>query len=257
MVTTDLVILCLGAFGAGLVDSIVGGGGLIQLPILMMVNPTQSLVNILGTNKLISICGTAFSAFRYSQQISFSKKILTPGVLSAFIFSALGAYTVSIMNPSFLKPIIIISLCLVFFMTIKNKSFGMEGHKMVEEVPLWKPLLIGSLLGFYDGFFGPGTGSILIIFFISLMSMTFVQGSAYAKIINLATNLAAVLYFIYKGHILINIAVPMMVFNVLGAYVGVKFALLKGNNFVRGLLRIMVFLTIIKLSYEYLLSVLS
>jgi uncharacterized membrane protein YfcA len=105
-------------------------------------------------------------------------------------------------------------------------------------------------MGFYDGFFGPGTGSLLIIGFVGLMGMTFVQGSAYAKMINLTTNVAAIILFVWKGAFLINVALPLMVFNALGAFFGVRLALLKGNKFVRGLLRLIVFATIVKLAYE-------
>lgn len=94
----------------------------------------------------------------------------------------------------------------------------MENHDPDVKIPLWKPLVLGGVIGFYDGFFGPGTGSLLIIGFVGLMSMTFVQGSAYAKMINLTTNVAAILLFVMKGHFLINVALPLMIFNVLGAF---------------------------------------
>ena len=123
-------------------------------------------------------------------------------------------------------------------------------HDPNVEIPIWKPLAIGSIIGFYDGFFGPGTGSFLIIAFVGLVGMTFVQGSAYAKIINLTTNVAALLLFSIKADFLYEYAFPMMLFNMFGAILGVKLALLKGNNFVRVLLRGIVFLTILKLAYE-------
>lgn len=252
MVNTQLIILCLASFGAGFVDSIVGGGGMIQLPALMMIFPDKAVVTLLGTNKLISVSGTAFSAYRFSKQIPFALKILIPGLLSAFIFSALGAYSVSVMNPQVLKPLIFVLMIGVFFFTLKNSSFGMEGKEFQSEPPLWKPLLIGTALGFYDGFFGPGTGSLLVISFIGLLSMTFVQGTAYAKAFNLMTNLAAILFFAWRGAIMYEVAVSMMVFNMLGAYFGVKLALLKGNHLVRILLRLIVFCFILKLGHELL-----
>lgn len=250
MVSYDILILCLASFGAGFVDSIVGGGGLIQLPALMMVLPQYPLITILGTNKLVSVTGTAFSAWRFSRQIPFIRTIIVPALLSAFLFSFLGAYTVSIVSNDVLKPLFMVLMFCVFIFTIRNKTFGLVNHDPNVEIPLWKPLIIGSALGFYDGFFGPGTGSFLIIGFVGLMGMTFVQGSAHAKIINLTTNLAAILLFMFKGTFLLEYAVPMILFNVLGAVVGVRLALLKGNEFVRGLLRIIVFLTILKLAYQ-------
>lgn len=250
MVSSDIIILCLASFGAGFVDSIVGGGGLVQLPVLMMVLPQYPIVTILGTNKLVSVTGTAFSAYRFSRHVPFIRSIIIPAVLSAFLFSFFGAYTVSNVSNEFLKPFFMVLLFCVFLLTIRNKTFGLVDHDPNIVLPVWKPIAIGSILGFYDGFFGPGTGTFLIIAFVGLLGMTFVQGSAYAKIINLTTNLAALLLFMFKDTFLYQYAVPMILFNVFGAVVGVRLALLKGNTFVRGLLRIIVLMTILKLGYQ-------
>jgi uncharacterized membrane protein YfcA len=250
MVTTELLILCLSAFFAGFIDSVVGGGGLIQLPAFMMVLPQYPLITLLGTNKIVSVTGTAVSTFRFSRHIPYVKTIIIPAIISAFIFAFLGAWTVSVVSNEILKPIFMVLLFLVFLLTIRNKSFGIVDHNPDVVIPAWKPILIGAAMGFYDGFFGPGTGSFLIIAFVGILGMTFVQGSAYAKIINLTTNIAAILLFSVKGTFLFNYALPMMLFNVGGAMLGVKLALLKGNTFVRGLLRGVVFFTIMKLAYD-------
>lgn len=250
MVTTELIILCLAAFGAGFVDSIVGGGGLIQLPAFMMVLPQYPVVTLLATNKLVSMTGTAVSTWRFSRHIPYIRSIIIPAILSSFLFSFLGAWTVSIVSNEYLKPLFMVMLFVVFLVTIRSKTFGIVDHDPNVKIPVWKPILIGSAIGFYDGFFGPGTGSFLIIAFVGLMGMTFVQGSAYAKIINLTTNLAAILLFTLKAEFLMKYALPMMLFNVGGALLGVKLALLKGNTFVRGLLRGIVFATILKMGYD-------
>lgn len=250
MVTTELIILCLASFGAGFIDSIVGGGGLIQLPAFLMVLPQYPVVSLLATNKLVSVTGTAVSAWRFSRHIPYIKTIIIPAVLSAFIFSFLGAYTVSIISSDILKPVFMVLLFVVFLTTIRNKYFGVIAHDPNVKIPVWKPVIIGSLIGFYDGFFGPGTGSFLIIAFVGLLGMTFVQGSAYAKMINLTTNIAAILLFSLRTEFQFKYALPMMLFNVGGAMLGVKLALLKGNEFVRGLLRGVVFLTILKLAWD-------
>jgi uncharacterized membrane protein YfcA len=250
MVSTQLIVLCLAAFGAGFIDSIVGGGGLIQLPAFMLVLPQFPIVTLLGTNKLVSVTGTAVSTYRFSRHIPYVKTIILPAIISSFIFSFIGAYTVSIVSNEVLKPIFMVLLFLVFLVTIRNKTFGIVDHDPNKFIPAWKPIAIGSVLGFYDGFFGPGTGSFLIIAFVGLLGMTFVQGSAYSKMINLSTNVAALLLFAIKGKFLFEYALPMMLFNVGGALLGVKLALLKGNEFVRGLLRGIVFATILKLGYD-------
>ncbi|WP_408099211.1 sulfite exporter TauE/SafE family protein [Peredibacter sp. HCB2-198] len=250
MVSTELIFLCLAAFGAGFVDSIVGGGGMIQLPALLSILPQYPVVTLLGTNKLVSVTGTAVSAYRFSRQIPYIKTVIVPAILSAFIFSFFGAWVVSIVSSAVLKPLFMVLLFLVFIFTIRNKSFGTVDHDPNVVIPMWKPLVIGSVMGFYDGFFGPGTGTFLIIAFVGMLGMTFVQGSAYAKIINLTTNIAAILLFTMKGKFLFSYAIPMMLFNVGGAMLGVKLALLKGNTFVRGLLRGVVLMTILKLGYD-------
>lgn len=250
MVSNELIYLCLASFGAGFIDSIVGGGGLVQLPALMMVLPQYPVVTVLATNKLVSVTGTAVSAYRFSRHIPFLRKILVPAILSAFLFSFLGAYTVTIVSNELLRPIFTVLLLVVFITTIRNKSFGLVDHDPNVAIAAWKPIVIGSVLGFYDGFFGPGTGSFLIIAFVGLLGMTFVQGSAYAKMINLTTNLAALLLFMFKGEFLLQYALPMMIFNIGGSMLGVRLALLKGNEFVRGLLRLMVFFTILRLTWQ-------
>jgi uncharacterized membrane protein YfcA len=252
MVSTELIILCLASFGAGFIDSMVGGGGLIQFPAFLMVLPEVPVVSLLATNKLVSMTGTAVSTYRFSRHIPYIKAIILPALASAFIFSFLGAYTVSIIDNNLLKPLFIILLFTVFISTIRNKQFGIIDHSLKTSVPLWRPMVIGSVLGFYDGFFGPGTGSFLIIAFVGLLGMTYVQGSAYAKVVNLTTNLAAILLFSLKTEFHFQYALPMMLFNVGGALMGVKVAILKGNEFVRGVLRVIVLLIIVKLAYELL-----
>lgn len=225
---------------------------MIQLPALLTILPQYPVVTILGTNKLISATGTAVSTYRFSRQIPYIKTIIVPAILSAFIFSFFGAWVVSVISNELLRPLFMVLLFLVFIFTIRNKSFGTVDHDPNQVIPAWKPIVIGSLIGFYDGFFGPGTGTFLIIAFVGLLGMTFVQGSAYAKIINLTTNIAAILLFSIKGEFLFSYALPMMLFNVGGALLGVKLALLKGNDFVRGLLRGVVLMTILKLGYDVL-----
>lgn len=250
MVTSELTILCLASFLAGFVDSIVGGGGLIQLPAFLMVLPQFPVVTLLATNKLVSVTGTAVSTYRFSRHVPFYFKIIIPAIISAFLFSSLGAFTVTKLSNEFLKPLFIVLLLFVFSLTIQNKYFGILDHTEKIFIPTWKPILIGSVLGFYDGFFGPGTGSFLIIAFVGLLGMTYVQGSAYAKVINLTTNIAAILLFSLKTQFLFRYALPMMVFNITGAMIGVRLAILKGNEFVRGLLRTIVLLTILKLGFD-------
>ncbi len=157
MVTTELLILCLASFGAGFVDSIVGGGGLIQLPAFMLVLPQFPVVSLLATNKLVSMTGTAVSTYRFSRHIPYVKTIIIPATLSSFVFSFLGAYTVSIVSNEVLKPVFMVLLFGVFLSTIRNKHFGIVDHDPNVKIPAWKPIAIGSVIGFYDGIFTLGS----------------------------------------------------------------------------------------------------
>jgi uncharacterized membrane protein YfcA len=252
MFSFELFILCFASFGAGFIDSIVGGGGLIQLPAFLLVFPHHPVVGLLATNKLVSMTGTAVSVYRFSSHVSFIKSIIFPTIFCAFCCSALGAYSVTFFSNAFLRPFFMIALFLVFLLTIKKTQFGMVEQELNDSGAIWKSIGLGSLIGFYDGFFGPGTGSFLIFGFVGLLGMTFVQGSAYAKVINLSTNLAAILLFSLKTKFYFEYALPMMVFNITGAFLGVKVAILRGNEFVRTLLRGIVLLTILKLGYDVL-----
>ncbi len=247
-----LYLLPMASFLAGFVDSIVGGGGLVQLPVLMVALPGEVLINILATNKLVSMSGTALSTFRFSKHLNFQKKILFPTLIGAFFASFLGAYCVSIFDANSLKPVFLILFLGVFIFTLFNRSLGLNESDVQEEIQTWKPLLIGILLGFYDGFFGPGTGSFLIVAFVGILGMTFVQGSGYAKMINLGTNLAAIILFSFKAKFLFKYAIPMIFFNMAGAYLGVRMAILRGNEFVRILLRFIIFIFISKLAFDIL-----
>lgn len=250
MLTENILLLCLASFSAGFIDSIVGGGGMVQLPALLLALPGVPVVSVLGTNKIISVTGTAVATWRFSRSVRFLRGILFPTMMAAFVASFIGAWFVTVVDPKILRPVFVGLLLLIFALTIRKQNFGMEDHNPATVPKLSRLILLGTGIGFYDGFFGPGTGSLLIIGFVGLLGMTFVQGSAYAKMINLSTNVAAILLFVWKGAFLINVALPLMAFNVLGSLLGVRLALLKGNVFIRGLLRVVVFVTILRLGSE-------
>lgn len=246
------IVLPLVAFGAGFIDAIVGGGGFVQLPALMIFLPHVPVITLLGTNKLVSFSGTTVAFFRYTQSIKLSTRTLIPCGICAFLFSFLGSYLVTLVPNNFLRPVFMVVLIFTFIYSIKNRHFGMEGLGHAHKENLFLAMLIGTGLGFYDGFVGPGTGSFLIIAFITLFQFTFVQASAYAKLINMCTNLAAIILFSMKGAFLWKLAIPMAIMNILGSLTGVKMALLKGNDFVRILFRLVVLLTILRFGYDVL-----
>lgn len=247
----DIIILCIVAFFAGFIDSIVGGGGLLQMPALMIMLPQYPVATIFGTGKIPSGAGTALAAYKFSTKVNVNWSLLSNIVFAAFVGSATGAYFISFLNSNFAKPIVLIILVIVAVYTYTNKKFGIhqeKNHSYRKQVIIG--LVFGFIIGFYDGLIGPGTGTFLILAFISLLGKDFLHASASAKYVNVATNLAALIYFGSTGHILFEYAIPMAVFNIGGAYLGTKMALLKGNKFIRIFFLVIVFGTIVRLAYD-------
>lgn len=246
------LVIC--AFLAGFVDSIVGGGGLIQLPALFVFLPGEVAAHVppvMGTNKFSSICGTTVATAQYARKVRLEWRILLPAALAAFCFSFLGARAVSLLNPKVIKPVILILLVLVAVYTYtRRKSVPSNALNLPEKWHPWAALGVGCLIGFYDGFFGPGTGTFLIIAFVGLFGLDFLRASASAKFVNLSTNIAAVSWFAATGNILYAYAVPMAVANIAGSAVGSRLAILKGSEFVRKFFLAVVLLLIIRFAYE-------
>ena len=232
--THELIILCFAAFAAGFIDAIVGGGGLIQTPALLITLPNYPVATLLGTTKIPSFTGTSIAAYQYSKKVKFDAKLLAIVASLAFCASLCGSRLASMLSNQVFKPVILILLVGVAIYTYSNKKFGIQSHKIVDaQTAIISGVMFGILLGFYDGFIGPGTGSFLIVAFISLAGQDFLHASAHAKIVNLSTNLASILYFSSTGHILYQFALPMAACNVAGSFIGAKLALLKGNKFIR------------------------
>jgi uncharacterized membrane protein YfcA len=210
--------------------------------------PTYPIPLLFGTNKLASIMGTSTAVIQYSRKLVLPWKVILPSALMAFIGSGLGAKVVTLVPTQYLRPIIIVLLIAVSIYMFTRRDNGAE----VRTIPALKFQLIISMascaiIGFYDGVFGPGTGSFLIFAFVSFLGMGFLKASASAKVINLATNLAAVIYFALSGNILYSVALPMAAFNILGGYIGSHMAMLRGNIFVSRILMLSVGLVIVKL----------
>lgn len=195
--------------------------------------------------------GTSVAAIKYAKQVKFNYPVLVASIIAAFCASLLGAYSVSLINNATIKPIILCVLIGVALYTYFNKSFGIQKNKnLSRQRQVLMAATFGLVIGFYDGLIGPGTGSFLILVFIAVLGFDFVGASAHAKIVNIATNLAALIYFTSTGHVLFQYAIPMAVFNVIGSYFGAKLALLKGNKFIRIFFLIVVFGTILRFAWD-------
>ncbi len=246
-----LLILSVLAFIAGFIDAVVGGGGLIQLPALLVSLPNASLPTIFGTNKIAALSGTSMAAFQYARRITFNLSLLMAISLASFIASYFGARIVSIINPATLKPVILIILIVIAIYTFLKKELGLAVTKQLS-LPrqLVSGVAIGLIIGFYDGFFGPGTGSFFVLAFVLILGFEFVQASAYAKIVNCMTNISALTVFIRQGNYIIGIAILMAIFNIAGGIIGSKMALKRGNGFIRIFFLIIVSILIIRYGYD-------
>ncbi len=248
---SNTIIVCLAAFIAGFIDAIVGGGGLVQTPVLFMTFPHLSVASLLGTTKIPSFSGTAVSLYQYARRVSIEWKFITWVALAAFCSSMLGSRLVSFVSNQTFKPIILVALVIVAIYTYTKKNFGQQEEKSLSfQQSLLRGISAGLLIGFYDGFIGPGTGSFLALIFISLLGHDFMSASAHAKIVNLSTNLASIIYFAINGNILFELALPMAVCNMIGGFLGTRFALLKGNKFIRIFFLCVVCATIVRFGYD-------
>ena len=247
----DLFFLLLAAFFAGFIDAVAGGGGLIQVPTLLVALPAESPSTIFGTNKLASIFGTGNAAIRYARRIALPWGLALPAAGAAFLFSFGGAAAVTWLPKDVVRPLVLVLLVLVLLYTVARPAFGTSAGTRLDKSREWRlALLAGSGLGFYDGFFGPGAGSFMIFAFVRWFRLDFLQASSVAKVVNLATNAAALAYFVPGGNVLWGIGLGMAMFNILGAMLGARLALRHGSHFVRGSFVVVASLLILRLGYD-------
>jgi uncharacterized protein len=246
-----IAALCGFAFLAGLLDAIVGGGGLIQVPALLILVPEASIATLFGTNKCVSVWGTTAAVWQYTRRVRLPWATVLPTVLTALLFGYLGAATVSRLDPQALRPLILGVLVLVLVYTLWRKDFGaLHAPRLGVSAQIALGLLAGALIGFYDGFFGPGTGSFLVLAFVALFGFSFLHASAAAKIVNMVTNLAAIAYFVPRGHVLPELVLPMAACNLAGGLIGARLAIARGSGFVRGLFLLVVGLLILRFGWD-------
>lgn len=249
--STELVLLCCAAFIAGFVDAVVGGGGLIQIPAILVLFPGLPVATAIGTTKIPSFFGTSFAAAQYSRQVKLNYKHLAIMAIIASVSAFFGSRTLTLVSNDFMKPLLLVVLSCVAVYTYAKKNFGV--HTEVEHTERQHMIyicIISLVLGFYDGFIGPGTGSFLILCFITLLGLNFLKSSAMAKFVNLSTNIGSIILFASSGRIVYSIAIPMAVCNAAGGFLGARLAILRGNAFIRIFFLIVVILTILRFAYD-------
>ena len=247
----ELATVTLASLFAGFVDAIVGGGGLILVPALFSVFPNAAPATLFGTNKGAAVCGTAWATVQYSRRVQLQWRAMLPAAAAALAGSLAGAWTVTLMSPAGLRRALPFILAGVFIYTLVRKDLGRvhaPRHAGARQA-LWASG-IGLVVGFYDGFFGPGTGSFFVILFVRLLGYDFLNASASAKLLNTATNLAALALFAFKGHVWWHIAAVMALANVAGSLLGTRLALRHGAGFVRGVFIAVVGALILKTGYD-------
>lgn len=245
-----LVLVLVAGFAAGWIDAVVGGGGLIQLPVMLMV-PGITPVQALATNKMGSIFGTATSSVTYYRRVKPDLKTALPMAGIALIGSLFGALVAANLPGSVFKPIIVIALVAVFLFTVFKPSLGeLTALRHAGQRHYIIAACIGGVIGFYDGLIGPGTGSFLVIALVSLLGYAFVEASAKAKIVNFATNAGALMIFLPNGAVLWGLGLIVGGANLVGGYLGARTAVSKGNGFVRVVFLVVVSALIIKLGFD-------
>ena len=251
MPAMELLIVSLASLLAGLVDSIVGGGGLILVPALFAAFPAAHPATLFGTNKSASVWGTAIATAQYSRRVQMRWAALLPAAAAGFGGSFAGAWVVTVIDPGFLRRLLPFILLAVLLYTLSRKELGRtHAPRFAGRHEIGVASGIGVIIGFYDGFFGPGTGSFLVFLFVRLLGYDFLNASASAKLINTATNLAALILFAAKGHIWWHFMLAMALANVVGSLLGTRLALKHGAGFVRGVFIVVVTALIMKTGYD-------
>ncbi|MEV7008425.1 TSUP family transporter [Streptosporangium sp. NPDC051022] len=237
---------------AGWIDAVVGGGGLLQVPVLLLMMPGMPVATALGTSKLAAIAGTSTAAITYARRTPINYRLGIPAACFACVAAGLGAYLAGIMPSQLFRPVIIAILVGVAIFLMVRPTFGMEHHEYVLQRRhyLVAIFVVSGGIGFYDGFIGPGTGTFLILSFVALLGLDLVRSSALAKLVNTGTNISAITIFALNDHIMWLLGAGMAVMNIAGAWVGAGMTLKRGAKFARMVLFCIVLGLAIRLAFE-------
>jgi uncharacterized protein len=243
----DLFTVAVASLLAGFVDAIVGGGGLILTPALFATYPGMSPATLLGTNKGGAVWGTAWAAFQFTRRVALSPATMGPAMAAALAGSFVGAWVVTGVDATALRRALPFVLAAILLYTLARKDLGRHhAPRLGPAAERLAAAAIGAGVGFYDGFFGPGTGSFFIFFFVRGLGFDFLHASAAAKLLNTATNAAALLLFTWKGHVWWQVAAVLALANVAGSLLGTRLALARGAGFVRAVFVVVVSALILK-----------
>lgn len=251
---TTAALLCVAAALAGWVDAVVGGGGLLLLPALLIGLPDSSPTVALGTNKAVAVTGTSIAAVTYARKAPLDRSLAARLGGLALLSAAGGALFASAVEKETLQPLIMVVLLGVAGFVVFRPRFGL-GAEGARPAPsrarrLGALLLVGVVIGCYDGLIGPGTGTFLVIGLVGLLHMSMLRATATAKIVNVGTNLGALAVFAWQGTVLWQLAPAMALFNMAGGWTGAHMALRRGSGFVRAVLLVGVAGLVGRLAYD-------
>jgi len=247
----EMLLLTLGSLFAGFIDAIVGGGGLILIPVLFSVFPGAAPATLFGTNKSASVWGTAAATAQFARKVDMRWRALGVAAGLAFLGSLAGAWTVTLVSADYLRKLLPFVLIALLAYTIARKDMGRHHTpRFSGRAEMAATGAVGLALGFYDGFFGPGTGSFFVFLFVRWLGYDFLNASASAKLLNTTTNLGALLLFAAKGHVWWHYGLVMAVANVAGSLIGARVALRHGAGFVRIVFIFVVSALILKTGYD-------
>ena len=247
----ELFIVTAASFVAGFVDAIVGGGGLVLVPAMFATFPNAHPATLFGVNKSASMWGTAAAAWQFSRRVQLPWASLLPSVVLALLGSFIGAWLVTEVSPDFLRKALPVVLLAVLTYTVAKKDMG-RTHSPLHNATTERRIMcaLGLVIGFYDGFFGPGTGSFFVFAMVRWLGFDFLHASANAKVLNLASNMAALTLFISTGHVWWHLVAFIAVANVAGSLIGTRLALRHGAGFVRAAFIVVVALLILKTAWD-------
>lgn len=247
---TLTLILCAGFF-AGFIDAIAGGGGLIQLPAMLISFPQKEVIEVVGTSKAGAIWGTSAAALNYRRNIKTDPKLLIAMVLPAFVGSGLGSLLATQISTTQLKSGIVVMLVAVFIYTLIHPDLGkIEIFKHSHLRRMQIAISAGFIIGFYDGLIGPGTGTLLMIVLVAGFGFAFVGASAIAKVVNVATNLASILVIGFNASIMWKVGIALGIVNLAGGFLGSHVAINKGSEFVRKFYLVVTFVLIVRVLFD-------
>lgn len=244
-----LLALCAAAVLAGWVDAIVGGGGLVQLSALLVVLPGGEAIFSVATNKLAAVVGTASAAVTFARRVPLDRRHVVPMAVAAFVGALGGAVLAALLPSRVLTVVVLVALVAVGLYTWRRPGLGAEhAPRFARRTQGVVMACGGAAIGFYDGLAGPGTGSFLVFLLVGLVGFAFLQASATAKVVNTATNLGALVFFLPAGVVLLGLGAVLAAANLAGAVVGARVAVARGSGFVRRVFLLVVAVLVVTLT---------